>query len=88
VALAEAMAAGTAVVTTEIGGTEHLIQDGETGFRVPPRDPVALAGALTRLRQTPELRHQMGAAARRQAELRFSQAAAAEKHYALYQSLV
>ena len=42
-ALIEAMAAGQAVVATDIGGTRELVVDGETGILVPPRDPAALA---------------------------------------------
>jgi glycosyltransferase involved in cell wall biosynthesis len=45
-AIAEAQAAGTAVLASAIGGTPELIADGDTGVLVPPNDAAALAGAL------------------------------------------
>jgi L-malate glycosyltransferase len=42
-AVMEAMAAGAPVVATAVGGTAELIEDGQTGFLVPPADPGALA---------------------------------------------
>lgn len=47
-ALLEAMAAGRAVVSTTVGGVPEMVDDGVTGALVPPRDPVALAGAMLR----------------------------------------
>lgn len=63
--LLEAMAAGLPCVTTELGtGTSFVVQDGETGFVVPPGEPAALAAALHRLLDSTDLRAQMGAAGR------------------------
>ena len=39
---------GLPVVTTNVGGLPEVVQDGETGFLVPPRDPQALAAAIER----------------------------------------
>jgi len=47
--IVEALAARNAVVTTRFGSVEELVADGETGLLVPPKDPAALAAALSRL---------------------------------------
>lgn len=45
----EAMAAGTPVVGTRVGGLPEIIENGETGYLVDPGDPDALADALLRV---------------------------------------
>jgi glycosyltransferase involved in cell wall biosynthesis len=45
----EAMACGTPVIGSNVGGIKYSVRDGETGFLVPPRDPDALADRLARL---------------------------------------
>lgn len=57
---------------------------GETGFLVRPGDVAALARALQRLSDDPELRKSMGAAARRRAEDRFDLAPFRDAHLRLY----
>ncbi|HEV3404655.1 MAG TPA: glycosyltransferase family 4 protein [Gaiellaceae bacterium] len=47
-ALVEALAVGTPVVATAVGGVPEIVRDGENGLLVPPRDPEALAGAIRR----------------------------------------
>jgi glycosyltransferase involved in cell wall biosynthesis len=59
----EAMACGLPVVASRVGGLAETVVDEGTGLLVPPRDPPALAGALTRMFDDPELRRRMGAAA-------------------------
>ena len=56
----EAMACGTPVVASQVGGLAFLVQDGETGFTVPVDDPQALAERLATLINDPKLRKQMG----------------------------
>jgi len=56
----EAMACGTPVVASHIGGLPYLVQDGITGFTVPVDDPQELANRLTSLIQDPGLRDRMG----------------------------
>src|SRR5579859_5700046 len=63
-ALLEAAAAGRAVITTDCPGCRDVVRAGETGLLVPARDAPALAAALRRLLEEPELRGRMGAAAR------------------------
>lgn len=60
----EAMAAGTALVGSSVGGIPELVRDGENGLLVPQRDDAALAGALRRLAADPELRARLGTAGR------------------------
>jgi glycosyltransferase involved in cell wall biosynthesis len=65
--LIEAMASGIPVITTPVTGIPELVQDGETGFLVPERDPTALADALEWLISDVELRAGMGEKARQRA---------------------
>ncbi len=55
VALMEAMASGVPVISTAISGIPELVQDGVTGLLVPDSDARALAGAIERLLDDPEL---------------------------------
>jgi D-inositol-3-phosphate glycosyltransferase len=56
----EAMACGTPVVASQVGGLAFLIQDGVTGFVVPGGDPLALSERMTELLSQPELRRRLG----------------------------
>jgi len=56
----EAMACGTPVVASQVGGLAYLVQDGVTGFGVPDGDPEALAAKLACLVCHEEMRNQMG----------------------------
>ena len=71
-ALLEAMAAGRPAVCTAVGGVPEMIDDGVTGFLVPPRDPRALADKLLTVLADPARARAMGKAARRRAEEEFS----------------
>lgn len=68
----EAMAAGLPVVATNVGGAGEQVADAVTGRLVPPRDVGAMADALAELGRCADRRHQMGEAARRRVEERFS----------------
>jgi D-inositol-3-phosphate glycosyltransferase len=59
----EAMAAGTPVVASRVGGVPEAVAEGETGLLVPPADAGALAAALKSLLEDPQRRRRMGAAA-------------------------
>ncbi len=56
----EAMACGTPVVASQVGGLAFLVRDGVTGYTVPVDEPQALADRLTMLMQDPALRHKLG----------------------------
>lgn len=69
----EAAASGLPIVATDIRGCRQVVDDGVTGFLVPPRDPTALAAALSTLIADPEIRRRFGAAGRRKAEAEFDE---------------
>lgn len=62
--ITEAMASGLPVVATDIAGIPEQVVEGETGFLVPPGDVEALTAALRRLVNNPQLRAELGNAAR------------------------
>lgn len=64
VALMEALASERAVVATAISGVPELVEHEHTGLLVPERDSTAIAGALLRLHNDPELRRSLGSAGR------------------------
>jgi glycosyltransferase involved in cell wall biosynthesis len=68
----EFMATGKPIVATTVGVIPEIVQDGEQGFLVSPRDPIAIAGALHRLITNPLLRDRMGRAARNHAVANFN----------------
>ncbi|MBP1731786.1 MAG: glycosyltransferase, WbnK-like family [Deltaproteobacteria bacterium] len=84
----ESMAAGKPVVTTNVGGNSELVDNGVTGYVVPPADPSSLADALLKLLRAPDRARAMGSAARAKAENGFTVEAMVERHDQLYQSLL
>jgi glycosyltransferase involved in cell wall biosynthesis len=72
VSIMEAMAVGTPVVTTHIGGIPELAVDGETALLVPAGNAAHLAGALAKVLENDVLRRQMVEAARRRVERQHS----------------
>jgi phosphatidylinositol alpha 1,6-mannosyltransferase len=62
--LQEASASGLPVVAPAAGGPLDLVDDGVTGFLVPPGDSGALAAAVAKLTADPDLRAAQGRAAR------------------------
>lgn len=83
-ALLEAMAFGLPTITTAIGtGTEYLVEKDFNGLVVEPRDPRALANAIQKLIDEPELRSKMGKRSLQLVENRFSK----QKHYLDLESL-
>ena len=67
----EAMAMGRAIITTDVPGCRETVVDGDNGFLVPVRDPQALAQAMLRFINQPELIARMGVRSRQMAEEKF-----------------
>ena len=67
----EAMAAGRAVITTDVPGCRETVIDGVNGFLVPVRDAAALAAAMCQFIEQPELIAKMGARSRQIAEEKY-----------------
>ncbi len=70
--LMEAMACGIPVVSTTFSGIPELVIEQENGLLVPPKNPEALAEALKKLIDNPDVRLQMGENARQHVEKSFS----------------
>jgi starch synthase len=84
----EAMACGTAVVASRVGGIPEVVEDGKTGLLVPPGRPEDLAAALNVLLRDPGLAEAMGQAGRARAVAEFGWPAVAEQTVALYSQLM
>jgi len=80
----EASACGCPVIATPLGGLREVIEPDVTGLLVPPGDAGTLARAILRLLDNPALARALTAAARRQAEERFSRPAMLERLRAVY----
>ncbi|MCJ2053029.1 glycosyltransferase family 4 protein [Methylobacterium sp. J-070] len=74
--LMEAASQALPILATAFGGTPEFITAGVHGLLVPAGDPAALAAALVRLGRDPELRHNLGTAARARLVRDFSEEAA------------
>jgi glycosyltransferase involved in cell wall biosynthesis len=84
----EVMAMGRPVVGSAVGGIPEAVEDGRTGLLVPPREPGALAGALVKLLDAPQLRREMGEAGLARARRLFSPDVIAGQYAALYRRLL
>jgi glycosyltransferase involved in cell wall biosynthesis len=82
----EALALGRPVVATRMGGLPEIVDDGETGRLVPPGDSPALATAIARLWEEPQLTAAMGRRAHAVAAARFTLERQTEQLIDLYAS--
>ncbi len=80
----EAMAAGRPVVASHVAGMELVVRTWEDGILTPEGDVLALSDGLTLLLVQPELRKQMGHAARRAVEERYNWGAVAAQFEHIY----
>lgn len=83
----EAMCCGAAVIATDVGGIREQL-DEETGVIVPPRDPVAMARAISELLADDQARQALGQAARRKARAQFNARLMVDRHVRLYEALL
>jgi starch synthase len=83
----EAMACGTAVVASRVGGIPEVVADGQTGLLVPPDDPAALAAALNALITDPGRAAELGRQGRVRTVAEFSWAKIAAQTAQLYETL-
>jgi glycosyltransferase involved in cell wall biosynthesis len=86
-AVLEAMAAGTPVVASRVGGIPDVVGDGEHGRLVPPRDAGAIAGALRALAGSPERLREISRACEARAAGEFGLDRLARQFAALYREL-
>jgi len=83
-AVLEAMAAGLAVVATDVPGHRDVVVPGETGLLVAPEDPAALAEAVATLLSDPARRKSLGQAGRERVRHEFGVGAMVDTTAAVY----
>jgi glycosyltransferase involved in cell wall biosynthesis len=85
-AVLESMAAALPLVVTDVGGNSEAVIHGDTGWVVPPQNPVALAEGILKLVRHPQ-RNMLGQRGRKRVERLFSLNTCIEQYEALYRSL-
>ncbi len=85
--LIEAGACAVPLVTTDVPGCREVVTNGVDGLLVPVRDKAALAGAIARLQDDPELAARLGQAARQKALAEFDEKIVIERTMAVYREL-
>lgn len=85
--LLDAMAAGVPIVATQVGGIPEVVIDGQTGLLAPVRDADALAHALRRMHEIPDLRQRLVAGGYQMAQ-RHRYQAVAQRTLAWYRNLI
>ena len=84
----EAMATGLPVIATRVGGNVELVEEGRTGFLVPPADAPAMAQAIRRYYDDRALLSTHGRAARKKVETAFSLEAMIKSYLSLYDGVL
>lgn len=83
-----AYAFGRPVVATDVGGLAEVVEDGKTGYAVPPADSPALAEALTKILLDGDQSRKMGLEAKRLAETKYSWDTIASRTIQLYEQML
>ncbi len=86
IVLAEAMAAGKAIVSVSSTAIPEVVQDGVTGMLVPPLNPEAMANGIVHLLDSPQKRAQLGLCARSWAEQHFDWNSIASQYEAVLET--
>jgi glycosyltransferase involved in cell wall biosynthesis len=84
----EAMAVGTPVVATNVGGLPEIVRHDVNGLLVEPRNPSELAAAIIRLAQDPDLRKRLGDHGRPTAFAQFDPAVLTQQVISVYQRVL
>jgi glycosyltransferase involved in cell wall biosynthesis len=88
VSLLQASCAGVPIVASRVGGIPEAVQEGVTGYLVPPSDVSALAEAIIELLKSPDRRKSMGLSGRQWVENCFSEDRMVDGNLAVYQDLL
>jgi len=86
--LLEAMALGTPIIASRVGGMAEVLQDGDTALLVPPGDATKLALAIVQLHNDQGLCSRLGEAGRHLQQARYSLEAMTDSYVAVYQGLL
>ncbi|MGH9740042.1 MAG: glycosyltransferase family 4 protein [Candidatus Acidiferrales bacterium] len=84
----ESLAAGKAMVATEVDGTPEVVLSGRTGLTVPPGNPEALAQAICKMLRNPSMRKSMGVSGREWVATHFTEERQIQKTQQLYFELI
>jgi glycosyltransferase involved in cell wall biosynthesis len=84
----EAMALGVPVVASFAGGLSEVVENGRTGLLVPPADAEAIARAVARLLDNPELGRRLAAEGERHVAKRFTVGRMVDAYLALYEEIL
>jgi glycosyltransferase involved in cell wall biosynthesis len=87
-AVAEAMAIGVPVITSNRCGMPYMVEEGKSGFLIEPADEPQISDRLGKLLGHPELRQSLGARGREIAKARFHPAEVAQKTMRVYQGVL
>ena len=86
--LLEAMACGCPVIATAVSGALDVINHGQNGLLIPPRDPAQMSLALMQLLRQPDFSQELGQAARKTIEERYSWEVVGRNYVARYEALL
>ena len=82
----EAMSAKTPIVATKVGGVPEVLQNGQGGLLVEPRNPKSLADAILKIRNNRELTEQLISFSHNEVITKYSSKTMAIKYLEMYKS--